>query len=606
MGHMGGVDPATGLFPIDGVVKDAGGIVVGIDPEDGELLIDKSPKHLRFIGASGTGKTTSFFMPTLTRTWRGSAIVHDRKKEMYLLLQGTRKWRHNLLFSPTELSSVRFNPFMEISTDDNEAATDCQNMAHLLPHGGEINVKEPIWDQSSVALVSGMILYLLNFAPDRDKNFGGLIRLHNEREACSAKMQAQQHPHPWTRDYIANAARKIYENDNEKYVGSILATIDAYLEPFNNPVIDEVTSTSEFRIADLVCGDVPVALFLYLPPNHSERLAPLARILISQILNKMMANLFMVDGRNKRNHLLFALDEYNRFGKIKAIDGAFADMRGYGCRAMIGAQSDGVLTDIYGINSLTVSQSRLIALRPDYILEAERISKMLPIIRQVRDGESHSYGGLGERSGISTSRSIVERPLLRPDEILSMSVDRVIIPGHAKPIDARRPGWEHWLPLCDPKPVTMEPNPVVEMLPTRTADGRYIDSPREMVPRNPWAGVQHPASAPEPEPDPEMEGKSGWVAQMEEEPDIGPVDLRGKSFDWKYEREHETPKRRSKVYPEPIGPIPAPKGAESEDETRPSWSEVVPVGAVPVVDEILPRRAGFPKKPASVDDFDLV
>jgi type IV secretion system protein VirD4 len=566
------------------MMRDPGGIVVGVDPDDGELLIDKTPKHLRFIGASGTGKTTSFFMPTLSRTWRGSAVIHDRKKELYLLLQGTRKWRHNLLFAPTERSSVRFNPFMEVSTDESRAVTDCQNIAHLLPHGGKINVKEPIWDQSSVALVSGMILYLLNFAPNRDKNFGGLIRLHDEREACSAKMQANQHPHLWTRNYIASAARKIYENDNEKYVGSILATIDAYLEPFNNPVIAEVLSESEFRIADLVCGDAPVALFLHLPPDNSDRLAPLARIMVSQILNKMMGSLFTVDGRNKQHHLLFALDEYNRFGKIEAIDGAFADMRGYGCRAMIGAQSDGVLTDIYGLNSLTVSQSRLIALRPDYILEAERISKMLPIVRQVRESQSDSYGGLGERSGLSTSLSLVERPLLRPDEILSMPVDRVIIPGHGKPIDARRPDWSHWLLLCDPQPKTMEPNPVVELLPTRTADGKYIDMPKEMVPRNPWAGIRHPAAPPEPPPP---------APEPEPAPAV-PMGLGGKPFDWKYERENMTPGRRTKVYPEWIGPMPAPKQPQESEEAAPEWAEPVPAGAPP-------RPA-----PVDVDDFDLV
>jgi type IV secretion system protein VirD4 len=553
-----------------GMMRDPGGIVVGVDPDDGELLIDKSPKHLRFIGASGTGKTTSFFMPTLMRTWRGSAVIHDRKKELYLLNQGARKWRHNLLLDPTDRSSVRINPFMEISTDPDKAVTDAQNVAHLLPHGGKINVKEPIWDQSSVALVSGMILYVLNFSRDRDKNFAGLIKLHDEREACSAKMQANQHPHAWTRNYIASAARKIYENDNEKYVGSILATIDAYLEPFNNPVISEVLSESEFRIADLVCGSAPVALFLHLPPDHSERLAPLARIIVSQILNKMMSGLFTVDGRNKQHHLLFGIDEYNRFGKIEAIDSAFADARGYGCRFMIGAQSDGVLTDLYGVNALTVSQSRLIALRPDYILEAERISKMLPLVRQVRDSESHTYGGLGERSGISTSSSLVERPLLRPDEILSMPVDRVLIPGHAKPLDARRPDWSHWLPLCDPKPKTMEPNPIVEFLPTRSADGKYLDMPPETVPRDPWSGIQHPVAPPAPPPPP-----------PEEPVETGPVGIGGKPFDWRYERENVTPGRRTKCYPEPIGPMPAPQSVQQPVE------ETAPVAV-------------------DVDDFDLV
>lgn len=550
------------------MLRDPGGLVVGVDPDDGELLIDTSPRHLRYIGSTGTGKTTSFFMPTLARTWRGSAIVHDRKMELYLLLQGTRKWRHNLLFAPTEPWSVRYNPLAEVSTGD-DAVTDAQNIAHLLPHGGKINVREPIWDQSSVALVAGMILFLLNFERDQHKNFAGLIQLHDDRQATSARMQAQQHPDPWVRNYIASAARKVYENDNERYVGSILATIDAYLEPFNNKIIAEVTRESEFRVADLVCGKAPVALFLHLPPDDSERLAPLARIMVSQILNKMMSSLFTVDGRNKQHHLLFALDEYNRFGKIDAIDGAFADMRGYGCRAMIGAQTEGVLTDIYGENALTISQSRLIALRPNHISEAERISRMLPIVRQVRESESDSFGGLGERSGLSTSRSIIERPLLRPDEIASMPVERVIIPGYPKPVDARRPGWEHWLPLCDPKPTSMEPNPVVEFLPVRV-DGKYLDAPPEIVPRNPWAGIQHPVAPPAPPP--------ASLVEIAEDPALpGPAGLGGKEFDWKWERENLERHRRTKCYPEPVGPMPAPpiKPVEQVEPVEPA-AETVP------------------------------
>jgi type IV secretion system protein VirD4 len=570
------------------MMADPGGIVIGEDPEDGTLLIDRSNKHLRIIGPTGTGKTMSFFMPTLSRTWKGAAVIHDRKKELYLLLQGSRKWRHNLLFSPTELSSIRYNPFAEISTGD-DAVTECQNFAHHLPHGGKINVKDPIWDQSSIALVSGMALYLLNFERDKDKNLGGLIRFHDEREATAAAMMAQQHPDPWTRHYIASAARKIYENDNEKYVGSILATIDAYLEPWNNKTIETVTSESEFRIADLVCGKHPGALFLHFPPNHSERLAPLGRILITQLLNKMMAHLFVADGRNKRHHLLFALDEYNRFGKIDAIDGAFADARGYGCRFMIGAQSDGVLEDIYGKNALTLSQSRAIALRPDHEPEAERISKRLPIVRQVRESQSDSFGGMGERNGISVSNSIIERPLMRPDELLSMPVDKVILTNFPKPSEVRRPNLAHWLPLCDPKPLTLEPNPIVEMLPTRTADGRYIDSPPESVPRNPWAGIQHPKApqpppAPPPDPAPPVKEK-------------GPVGLGGKPFDWRYERENVTPGRRTKVYPEWIGPIPAPKQPQATEDDPlpepPAWAEPVPSSPPKPV-------------PVDVDDFDLV
>jgi hypothetical protein len=139
----------------------------------------------------------------------------------------------------------------------------------------------------------------------------------------------------------------------------------------------------------------------------------------------------------------------------------------------------------------------------------------------------------------------------------------------------------------------MEPNPVVELLPTRTADGRYIDMPKETVPRNPWAGIQHLAAPPPPE----LPAKP--APQVEEK---GPVGLGGKPFDWKFERENMTPGRRTKVYPDWIGPMPAPKGAQQpetqEDELPPpDWDEAQkePPAAKPVQAATV-----------DVEDFDLV
>jgi type IV secretion system protein VirD4 len=59
-------------------LNDPGGITVGALP-DGHLLVDRHQMHVRVTGPTGSGKTASFFLPTLMRTWKGSAIVHDRK-----------------------------------------------------------------------------------------------------------------------------------------------------------------------------------------------------------------------------------------------------------------------------------------------------------------------------------------------------------------------------------------------------------------------------------------------------------------------------------------------------------------------------------------------
>jgi len=486
-------------------VRPGGGIVIGEDPDDGELLIDKSQDHVLVEGPSGTGKTTSFFVPTLARTWTGSAIVHLRMKDLYLMLQGTRKWRHNLIFAPSEPWSVRYNPFAEVGTGP-DAVTDAQNIAHMLPHGGKINARDPIWDTNSVGLVSAMVLFVLNFAEDGKKNFAGLIELHEQRLEGAQRMMRNLHPDPWVRNFIAHGARKVYLNENAKYSESIVATIDGYLEPVNNPLTCEATRESEFRIADLVCGPHPVALWLYLPPDDSDRLAPLARIVVSQILKKLMADDLAsgelnVDGIRREWPMLFCLDEMNRLGVLTEVEGAYADMRNSACRVMAGTQSIPVLTDprMYGPNSLIASQSKRVILKPKGLTEARNASAMLPVVRRRQYSASENFGTVEERRGSGMTESTVERPLMRPDEILAMDVSKVIVPGFDKPMLVNRPSWDHWRDLLDPAPTRWWPDLHVPFLPVR-GDGGYLDLPRAMLEKNPWHGVRHPVRE-SPEPD---------------------------------------------------------------------------------------------------------
>jgi type IV secretion system protein VirD4 len=72
---------------------------------------------VRVTGPTGAGKTAPFFMLTLMRSWKGLAIIHDGKSNFWLLLQGSSRWRHNLLFTPTPPDSVRYNPMAALAPE---------------------------------------------------------------------------------------------------------------------------------------------------------------------------------------------------------------------------------------------------------------------------------------------------------------------------------------------------------------------------------------------------------------------------------------------------------------------------------------------------------
>lgn len=483
------------------IINDPGGICVGALP-DGRLLIDRAEMHVRVTGPTGSGKTASFFLPTLMRTWKGSSIVHDRKGDFWLFLQSSASWRHNILFAPSEEFSAKYNPMARVGTTTSQQISGFQNLAGLLPHTAGTPVKEPIWDENSKALGSAEMLFLNNFAPVSERNLGGLRRFHQTGKDGWERMMRQEHPDPIIRAEIANGAKRIAENDNERYVGSIIATIDSYLNVYADPNVAAAVETCEFSPADLVCGAHPTLLNLYLPPDHSERLSPLVRMLTSQILNSLMSHQDKVGEHWKRHHMLFALDEFNRFGKVDAIEGAMADMRSYNCRAMLGAQSDGVLAEIYGEKSLIFNNSRRVSLRPFHTAEAEELSRAIGMVEVTSEGDSASYGGIGERRGGGLSRSRKRVPIMPLEKVLMMSENDVLVGGYQKPIKVVRPPLSTWRSLVRPVPTSWKPL-VCEMLPLRDENGRLLDEPTAVGERNPWDAIKFdepPPAQPEPEP----------------------------------------------------------------------------------------------------------
>ena len=318
----------------------------------------------------------------------------------------------------------------------------------------------------------------------------------------------QQHPDPVLREEIAASARRIWQNDNERYVGSILATIDSYLNVYADPCVAAATESCEFSPADLVCGPNPVLLNLYLPPEHSLRLAPLVRMMTSQILNALMGHQDKVGSHWKRHYMLFALDEFNRFGKVDAIESAMADMRSYHCRAMLGAQSDGVLAAIYGEKSLIFNNSRLVALRPFDSGEAEKLSRAIGYVEVTAESDSASYSAGGERRGGGLSRSRIRKPILPTEAVLRLSENDVLVCGYPKPIRVQRPPLSSWRSLVDPVPRSWSPLDV-EFLPIRDDKGRYIDLPPAVDERNPWDGIRFAEPPPEAPPEPGRPAETG-------------------------------------------------------------------------------------------------
>jgi type IV secretion system protein VirD4 len=88
-----------------------------------------------------------------------------------------------------------------------------------------------------------------------------------------------------------------------------------------------------------------------LNPKDKQRLMPIIRILISQIVTVLCSDLQFEAGRPKENfkhRLLLLLDEFPASGKIEVIENGLGFLAGYGIKAYLICQDLEQLLNAYG------------------------------------------------------------------------------------------------------------------------------------------------------------------------------------------------------------------------------------------------------------------
>jgi type IV secretion system protein VirD4 len=97
----------------------------------GRYLRHDGPEHVLLVAPTRSGKGVGVVLPTLL-SWTQSVVIHDIKGENWALTAGWRaRFSHCLLFDPTDSSSARFNPLLEVRKGAHEVR-DVQNIADIL------------------------------------------------------------------------------------------------------------------------------------------------------------------------------------------------------------------------------------------------------------------------------------------------------------------------------------------------------------------------------------------------------------------------------------------------------------------------------------------
>jgi type IV secretion system protein VirD4 len=421
---------AAGLLGKDGVV---------LGRWDRDYLRHDGPEHVLCFAPTRSGKGVGLVIPTLL-TWPESAIVHDIKGENWQLTAGFRS-RHGrvLLFDPTNAKSSAYNPLLEVRRGEWEVR-DVQNVADVLVDPEGSLDKRNHWEKTSHSLLVGAILHVLY--AEADKTLAGVAAfLSDPKRPIEATLQAmmtmahlgERGPHP----VVASTARELL-NKSENERSGVLSTAMSFLGLYRDPVVAEVTSRCDWRIADLIAEVRPATLYLVVPPSDISRTKPLIRLVLNQIGRRLTEDL---QAKGRRHRLLMMLDEFPALGRLDFFESALAFMAGYGIKSFLIAQSLNQIEKAYGANNSILDNCHVrVSFATNDERTAKRVSDALGTATELRAMKNYAGHRLSPWLGhLMVSRQETSRPLLTPGEVMQLPPsDEIVMVAGTPPIRAKK------------------------------------------------------------------------------------------------------------------------------------------------------------------------
>lgn len=456
--------------------KGAAGCYVGawLDPDTAEYhyLTHDGPEHILAFAPTRSGKGVGLVLPTLL-SWPHSALVHDIKGEAWALTAGYRKAKGQkvLKFHPSAAdgSSVRFNPLAEIRIRTMREVSDSQNVAQMIVDPDGKGMADH-WAKTGHELLSAAILHILYVSREGARNLRGLVSFFCDptmtiEQVAEAMLNTEHDPEGTQRweDPITGKPTKIHPvvaesarsflNKSENERSGVQSTAMSFLSLYRDPVVAMNTAASEFKVDDLMELDVPVTLYIVVPPNDMARLRPLIRLVINQIVRGRTEMMEFKDGRSVagyKHRMLLMLDEFPALGKLELMEEALAFIAGYGLKAFLITQDLTQLYKAYTKDESIISNAHIrIAYAPNKFETAELLSKYTGQSTVTNSTRSYSGNRLNPLlMHVMAAENLQARALLTPDECLRLPAavkspdgknilapgDMLILPAGANPI----------------------------------------------------------------------------------------------------------------------------------------------------------------------------
>jgi type IV secretion system protein VirD4 len=469
-----------------GLLNGKKGIIVG--KYRGKFLIFEGQQFVLLAAPTRSGKGVGVVIPNLLN-YPESIVVLDIKQENYDLTAGFRaKHGHRVfLFNPfaEDYRTHRYNPLGYVR-DGSFRVGDLAAIGKVFyPAEG----KDAFWDDQALNLFIGMGLYLCE-TPSLPLTIGemlrqasgkgqpvkdylqGIIDVRNYRAGTDDSGNAIKKPitssewdgtgdAPLSMECVDCLNRFLSSSDNT--LASILASLNAPLSMWSNPIIDAATSENDFDLREV--RKQRMTIYIGITPDHLHEAGRLVNLFFSQLINLNTKELPQKNPALKYQCLLL-MDEFTAIGKVGIVASANAFIAGYNLRLLPIIQSLAQLESVYGkedARTMVTNHALQIYYAPREQKDAVDYSEMLGY--ETVKGKSTSRQMGDGRGGRSESSSDQRRALLLPQEIKEIGQWKEIISlENTKPI------------LCDKIKYFEDPVFTARLLPAPTVPLLDLDT----------------------------------------------------------------------------------------------------------------------------------
>lgn len=403
----------------------------------GGRFVKVKDKHLLLASPTRSGKGVSTVIPNCLE-WQHSMVVLDVKQEAYEKTAGYRATLGPVyLFDPFTESrcSHRWNPLGYVSLDSFQRSTDIEAIASSLYKEGP--GQDPFWMHSGRAAFQAMCEYLFDnyidkieigfpYADDAYPTLGMVYRLLSLVGKPGEKKQ-DVFRELMGRSFVGDKAKMGLGNLinlADDTFSSVIATTQAPLRVFGNPVVDAATADNDFNLRNLRRHIQSV--YVGVPPSKLVEAKGILSLFFEQAI-KLNGTTLPEHDKTLKYQCMFLLDEFTALGQVDIIPVATGWLAGYGVRIVIVIQSVAQLEAVYGAETargMTANLGCQAIFAPREQRDADEFSKMLGETTVRRKQRTRSYGQSGS---YSLTEVIDRRPLMNPNEIKALDPKKAIV-----------------------------------------------------------------------------------------------------------------------------------------------------------------------------------